>query len=223
MSDPAQVRIVNTALNALGQEPVTDLTDASLDGSVAAVKILRVLDTARETVLARHGWVCALEYDTLSPSVIPGAANFRYPTVFLVPGNSLRVWEIDGDPWNGDLAGGWGPRWQVGTIENGASARTIIRASSGAFPLAGGVTTLNIAYVRLANWQALDAHVADAVAFDAAARAAASITGEISMSDKMAKKAEQQVMIAIGIDGTQEGGQPPLAPSIPAAIRNRSR
>ena len=62
MSDPIQLRIINMALFELGQEPVVDLTSGSLEQSMAATKLMRVIDDARDTVLSRHGWTCALEY-----------------------------------------------------------------------------------------------------------------------------------------------------------------
>lgn len=230
MSSPAKERIVNAALLMLGQEPVTDLSEASLQGSVAAVKLLRVLDDAKAAILCRHGWVCALDYKTLTPAVIPAApANWRYPTVFQLPGEALEVWEIEGL-----LREDWGPRWQVGTVEAvGGSAVKIIRAArqqpgqtalgmwGGDF--AGPVCSLNVAYVRDCNWAALSRHLVDAVAAEAAARCAYSVTGDKTVGPSLQKEAETRVQRAIGSDGTQEGGQAPAAPSIPFALRNMSR
>lgn len=229
MSDPAKVKVVNTTLFLLGQEPVTDLTDASLQGSVAAVKILRVLEDAKAEVLCRHGWVCALEYVTLTPAVMAAAKpNWRYPTTFLLPGGALSVWEIEGVRRED-----WGPRWQVGTVETADSARTVIRAArqepgQTAFGNWGGdysgpVCALNVAYVRSCNWQALSRPLANAMAYEAAKRAAYSITGDKALGPSLMKAAEDAVQKAIGADGTQEGGQPPAAPSIPFALRNMSR
>jgi hypothetical protein len=129
MSDPIQVQLVNTALSDLGQEPVSDLTPDSLAQSNAAVKLLRVLDTARDVVLARHGWTCALEYVALQPATLPPAyQNFRYPTSYLLPADALRVWEIAGVSFNGNF-NCWAPRWQVGTTEISGSPQIIIRAT----------------------------------------------------------------------------------------------
>lgn len=216
MTDTAQVAAVNTALELLGQEPVTDLSDASLEASNAAVKVLRVIETARDTVLRRHGWVCALSYVTLAPAVIVEPPNWRYPTAFLLPGDGLRVWEIEGQVFDPCLPGGWGVRWQVNTVETADTARTVIRA-------AGELTGLNVAYVRRANWAALDPHVRDAVAHEAAARAGYTVTGDRNVAGGIAKQAEARFQIAVSVDGTQEGGQPPAAPSIPAWLRAMSR
>jgi hypothetical protein len=77
--------------------------------------------------------------------------------------------------------------------------------------------------VRDCNYQALDQHVADAIAFDAAARAAYTVTADASLQAGLEKKAENKVLMAISVDGTQEGGQDPLAPSVTSLIRRISR
>lgn len=210
MSDALRVRAVNKALNLMGQELVADLSDASLQQSLAATKILRVLDDARDAVLARHGWARALSYVTLQPATLPGYTNFRYPTLYLLPGNALRVWEIDScaEPH-------WLPRWQVGTEEAGDGAVLVIRSTQ--------TDALNVAYVRRANWASLDAQIADAVGYEAGARAAYSVTGDQALAEKLAARAENKVLLAISGDATQEGGQPELAPSKPMLLRNMSR
>lgn len=213
MTDTATT-LVNKALGLMGQEPVADLGEASRQDSIALVKTLRQLDAARESVLSRHGWTCALEYVVLAQALIPGyVAASRYPGLHLLPRNALKVWEIEGER---DISL-WAPRWQVGTVEmDGVGVRKIIRSSS-------ATGSLNVAYVRVADWLALDAHVADAVAIDLAARACFAVTGDATLAGKLATSAEQKALAAVSGDADQEGNQPPLAPSIPAAIRNRSR
>jgi hypothetical protein len=223
MSDPAQVRIVNNALGHLGQEPVTDLEDASLaglggGGQADAGATTRPSDTVLATATAGSD---ALKYVTLT--AVPDlpaklAVSDRLPRPGRQParvGDRRRAGELAA------CAGSWGPRWQVGKIEAGDAARWIIRASKDACS-GGTLDSLNIAYVRKANWASFSAHLADAISYEAAVRAAYSITGE-QPSATLTKRAAEQIMVAIGIDGTQEGGQPPAAPSIPAAIRNMSR
>jgi hypothetical protein len=216
MPDAAQVQIINTALGVLGQEPVAALDEASLKASLSATKLMRHIEAARDAVLARHGWTCALEYVALSPAAIGGYVNWRYPTVYYLPGAALRVWEIEGVSVVAGGADCWGPRWQRGTVEDGAGARQVIRAQS-------GDGDLNVAYVRRANWTALDTHVADAVAYETAARGAYSVTADQGKAMKAGQAAEARILLAISVDGTQEGGQPSLAPSIPAAIRASAR
>lgn len=220
MTDVAEVKIVNTALGLLGQEPVADLSEPALAASMAATKLMRHIDVARDTVLRRHGWTCALEYATLSPAILDGYVNWRYPTVYLLPANALRTWEIGGITFSG-AAGSlesdcWAPRWQCGTFETDDGARQIIRAQN-------ADETLNIVYIRRCNWAALDSHLADGVAFDLAARGCYDVTGDVARTSQLKKDAEAKVMLAISVGDTQEGGQPPLMGSTPAAIRNSSR
>lgn len=213
LSADIPLTVINQALFELGSEPVSDLSDSTLETSLAAVKLLRVVEASRDIVLRRHGWTCALEYVTLAPAVIAG--NYRYPTVFLLPGNALRVWEIDG-VCIGIPGTDWPQRWQMGTIEDGAAARQIIRA-------AGSPASLDVAYVRRAVWAAIEPHVLDAIAYDLAARGCYAVTGDLGQAKKLLGQAEQKAIAAVSVDGTQEGGQPALGPSIPAALRAYSR
>lgn len=211
MSDAAKVSIVNQALSMVGKEPVVDLSDTSLEANGSAAKLMRQIDNARDTVLNRHGFTCALQYARISPAILEGYANFRYPTVYLLPGDALRVWEIDGR-----RVDEWPMRWQAGTFQLGGAARQIIRAVN-------ADNALPVAYVRRAAWEALDTAVANAVAGTLAASCAWNITGDRAAAGDLAKQAEALAQMAISVDSTQEGGQPPLAVSIPQLLRNRSR
>jgi len=205
-----KVDVMNGALFALGQEPVTDLTQNSIDQSNAVFKLLRFLDVARDLVLARHGWACALEYARLAPTVLAGYENWRYRYTYLIPAGGVNVWEIEGHRWFEGF--GWGvhgDRWEVGSFDIDTGSRKIIRSFDG--------VELKVAYVKRRNWEALDVHVADAIALTAAARGCKSVTGSADKS--IDDKAEQQVMLAMGIDGTQAHGQPLLGLSRPAEIR----
>ena len=251
MPDATAVNLVNTALGLLGQEPVVDLSDASLAQSNAAVKLLRVLELARDAVLGRHGWTCALAYVTLQPAIIPNdPADWRYPTRYLVPADCIRIWEIGGIEWSGSFAC-WQPRWQVGTTEANGSPQFIIRASafvdtgdgfglgylddyvagwssapSSSDPAAqtdGSAAQqlgpLDIAYVRRADWLALDGNLIDAIATDAAARSCYSITGDSQRAQALKKEAEGLIQLAVGSEAGGEGMQPAWGPSIPLMLR----
>lgn len=238
MSDRNKVKVVNKALSRLGKEPVPDLGDASLAASNAAVKLLRVIEDVRDSVLRRHGWECSLTYQTLAPAagapVSPsGAPNWRYQTAFPVPGDFLRVWEIQ-NPWmnlalNGlvppddwGMAAAWpGPylpeeRWQVNTVENDVGSTSQILTYD-------QLDSLNLCYVRRVGWGALDPHLRDAIAEQLAFEGCFDVTGDQARADKLEKSAEGKIQLAISVDGTQEGGQPPLATSLPGLIRNVSR
>ena len=216
MTDVAKVNIVNTALFQLGQEPVPDLTDASLTSSVAAVKLLRVIDQARDDILSRQGWLCAMQYVTLSPVIIPGYVNWKYPVVYQLPGDGLRVWQIAGYPLTEYYSMFWRQRWELGTIDTDMGPLKIIRSCDDS-------GSIDVAYTRRASWGALSEHVAMAVAFDTAALAAVSVTGDANLAKKLDADAEGRVRMALSTEAMQEEGQTPIAPSIPEAIRNYSR
>lgn len=228
MPDVAQVSMMNRALFQLGNEPVADLSDASLAQSNAAVKILRIMDDSRDVVLHRHGWCCALTYVTLAPMATP-PANFRYAAAFQCPGDFVRVWEVANPFDDGTQVSVVPPqdyfmtpdpnfypeeRWQLVTVDTDQGAQSMILT-------ADALDTLNLCYVRRAGWGALDPHLRDAIAFDMAARAGFSVGG--MDPGKLEKAAETKILAAISVDATQEGGQPILAPSIPAALRNFTR
>ena len=215
MTDAAQVQIVNTALALLGNEPVIDLGDDSLQGSGAAYKLMRSLDTARDVILRRHGWLCALTYTALSAEAAE-AGNWKYPWLYRLPGDALRTWEIGGVVFGGTEFECWAPRWQTATIDSDLGAVQVIRSRD-------NVTALNIAYVRRASWGALDIHIADAIAHELAGRCCYSINGDQGKAERLKQAAEAKALMAISVDGTQEGSQEPIAPSIMQGIRNSSR
>ncbi|MGH6958596.1 MAG: hypothetical protein ACREEW_18170 [Caulobacteraceae bacterium] len=219
----SQLSVINAALGILGREPVADLTAASLAKSDATVKLLRSIETAKNVVLQRHGWLCALTYASLAPAQIPNYSNWRYPFVFLAPGDALRIWEVAGWGCEGQPSWGGPPRWEVGTYDFAPGAsRFLIRVGSWweAQAIADGAAgELNIAYVRRCAWEALTELLGDAIAYEAAWRQCNSITGDKQLAQGLEQTKERMVQMALGEDATQTGGQPPLAPSIPAALR----
>jgi hypothetical protein len=246
MADSGEVNAVNRALFRLGQDPVVDLSDASLDFSNGAVKLLGAMDDARDLTLARHGWACALEYVTLQPATIANYVNWRYPTVYLLPPDALRVWEIGGTVANGNEYQSWLPRWQLGTTEVDGAPRLIIRASAdtgGSYLIDGAywgwssapassdgppadpmlMGPLYVAYVRRCAWGAMDPHVYEAAYVRLAAIGCFSVTGDARLAQKLEVEAEQKAIAATQMESNSEGGQPPLAPSIPHLLRMHSR
>lgn len=223
-ADPAELSALNDALFLLGQEPVAGVADADLQGSVALVKLLRVVDQARDTALRRHGWTCALRYDVMAPASLADYSNFRYPTVFKLPGEFLRLWELEGQPcgsWDPDLGwiatwSGYGPRWQMGSHEDGSGSTVkVLRTSQ--------LDSANVVWIKRIGYGAMDAHVLDYFAHELAARGCFSITGDVQKAKELHAQAEEKALMAISVDGTQEGGQPAWAPSRTAAIRAMSR
>jgi len=247
VDETAKTEAVNSALIACGKEMVPDLSDQSLQSSIAARKIVAVLPRAKKTILMKFGWTCALEYTTIQPSVIPNLPpNRRYRTTFLMPGDFLRAWEVQGVPCQWDEANKcwppftWEPRWQLGTTEVNGSTQKFIRASAGpglgligddfgsasadlgdyGFPGAIGVQSLDpLIYVRDADWGSLDITVLDLVAYEAAARASYAITSNLQLQGKLDQYVAKKLLEAVGPDAGSEGGQPGPMPSIPQSIR----
>jgi hypothetical protein len=241
-----EVEAVNQALLLLAQDPVVDLSDASLDYSVSATKLVPAMDRARDLTLARHGWACALEYVTLQSATIANYVNWRYSDVYLLPPDALRVWEVAGTIANGNEYQSWLPRWQIGTTEVDGAPRLIIRGSAytgGSFLIDGaywgwsslpssgapdpavpvGLGDLPVAYVRRCSWQAMDPHVFEAAYTRLAAMGCYSVTGDLALKKTLELQAEQKAVAATQMENVAEGGQPSIAPSIPHLLRMRFR
>lgn len=177
----AATKIVNAALVQLGEDTV-----ASIDADPApsrVVKILPHLQPAIDAVLKRYGWLCALEYATLTPSgLVP--ANWRFPFAYVMPEGGLRFWTVE-------RATGW----ERGVWENPVTGavQTILRAIEGG--------PVNVAYVKRRAADALDANVSDAVAFELAARACRPMNGSAERALELRRIADQALMTAMSADG----------------------
>lgn len=176
----AETALVNGALVQLGEDTVTSVTQDPPPSRL--VKILPHLQPAIDAVLMRYGWLCALEYGTLTPSPdIPG--NWRFPHAYVLPEGALRFWEVS------RISG-----WERGVEErpDGAS-RMILRATEGG--------ALNVSWVKRRPADALDVNVIDAVRFELAARACGPITGSEEKALKLRQVADRAVLSAMGTDG----------------------
>jgi len=179
MSDAATL-LINGALVQLGEDTVASISGDPPPSRV--VKILPHLQPAIDAVLVRYGWLCALEYTTLTPSPhIP--ANWRFPFSYLAPEGALRFWEV------ARVSG-----WERGVWQRpDGVAAPILRATEGG--------AINISYVKRRDADALDANVADAVTFELAARAARPIGGSTERALELRKLADQAILAAMGTDG----------------------
>lgn len=177
----AATKIVNAALVQLGEDTV-----ASVDPDPAPsrlVKILPHLQPAIDAVLKRYGWLCALEYATLTPSgLVP--ANWRFTYHYVMPEGGLRFWTVD------RLTG-----WERGVWEHPATgaAQTVLRAIEGG--------EMKVAYVKRRSADALDANVADAVAFELAARACRPMNGSAERALELRRIAGEALAAAMSADG----------------------
>lgn len=174
-------RIVSAALVQLGEDPVTSIT---LDPSPSRLtKILPHLQDAIEAVLVKYGFLCTLEYYTLTPSdLVP--ANWRFPFHYIIPEGCLRFWEVD------RVTG-----WERGVWENPANGatQTVLRAKEGG--------SINLSCVKRRSADALDANVRTAVVFELAARACRSMNGSVERALELRNLADKAVITAQGTDG----------------------
>jgi len=177
----AGTRIVNGALVQLGEDTVADLDAPPRPSRI--VKIMPHLAPAIRSVLKRYGFLCSLEYATLTPSGdVPG--NWRFPVHYVMPEGGLRLWTVD------RLSG-----WERGTwVRPGDStALTVIRASEGG--------AINVAYVVERAADQLDSNVEDAVVFELAARACRPMNGSVERALELRKIADEAILNAIASDG----------------------
>lgn len=177
----AATDIINGALVQLGEDTVS-----SLDADPAPSRLTKLmphLKPALRSVLKRYGFLCALEYATLSPSGdVP--ANWRFPFHYLMPEGGLRLWTVE-------RVSGWERGKWVRPADK--AALTVIRAKEG-----GG---LNVAYVAEREPDQLDANVADAVVFELAARACRPMNGSVERALELRKIADAAILTAIAADG----------------------
>lgn len=229
MADVTQVSIMNKALFMLGKPPVADLSDASLKQSAAATKLMGQMATSLAGVLTLHGWLDALTYVTLQPAVIANDSNWKYSTVYRLPADFVHLWEINTPDSLYPFWSGWadlvqygiiapvcsGAAWETGTIDTSSGAMDVLRCNL--------TDSVQLSYVRLCSYGALGQHLQDLVAYDLAKVGAFNVTGQNSLAQALDKGWEDARAKAISADGMQQGGQAPIAASIPAMIRDLSR
>lgn len=194
----AQLKIINLALAHLGESQV-DTLDLD-DTSEAARKLLPFLDTVRDQVLAGHGWRAAMAYDTLPDS--GDAAGWKYGYVLHLPGDCLRVWEVDPD--QRPVA------WERAVRQLGDEERAVILSDK---------APLNIAYVRRIGWDGIPVELYAAMAAWTASMGAMPIQGDGEKSARLMKLAGELVAKAAAGQGTQAGGQQVLVESGFASLR----
>lgn len=195
----AALKMVNGALVQLGEETVATLTGDPPPARV--VKILPHLQPAIRAVLKRYGFLCALDYATLSPSLdVPG--NWRFPVHYVMPEGGLRLWTVE-------RISGW--ERGVWVRPTDGAGLTVIRAKEDGL--------LNVAYVVERAADMLDANVEDAVTFELAARACRPMNGSMERALELKKIANDAVMTAIAADGQDAKADDEMITDRLAALR----
>ena len=85
------------------------------------------------------------------------------------------------------------------------------------------LTQLAISYTRRCNWSAFPRVLLDAIGFETAALGCYTVTADQQRQKVLDQASEERLLMALSIEATQEGGAPPIAPSIPARIRMITR
>lgn len=229
----AKTRAMNIALAQLGKLPVSDLNEQSLRASSAAMKLFSFIDDARDHVLERQGWLCAMTYTQLDPATdaqIETDNCWRFPVYYVLPGDCVKVWEVRTptliQPWWGDID--WiafselgppvmeGEAWQVTTKDwSDGSSQKIIRTDL--------QCQIALSYTRRCNWAAFPFTILQAIGFELAALGCYTVTADQQRQQKLEQLAEQKTQLALSVEATQEAGMAALAPSIPARIRAITR
>jgi hypothetical protein len=183
--------VINLAFAHLSEPTVLNLDGDPRPPNV--VKALAQFDQALEAALCRAGWLCALESRTLDPDDFAGDWRYRYR--FTCPAGTLKVWAVDG---------GDGFAWQAGTKitggDGGAIERTVRAEVSG---------PLKVDLVMRRPVEALTPLLADALAWELAARLAGPIQSSEAKSKWAQDKAEEAYLLAAGAEATEIGGQEP--------------
>ena len=195
----AATAVVNAALVHLGEDTV-----ASIEADPAPSRIVKIMPHLRpaiRAVLKRYGFLCALEYATLTPSAdVPG--NWRFPVHYVMPEGGLRLWTVE------RLTG-----WERGVWvrPSDQAGLTVIRAKQGG--------PLDVAYVTERAPDFLDANVADAVAFELAARACRPMNGSVERALELRKIADEAILTAIAADGQDAKADEEMITDRVAALR----
>lgn len=199
-----QLTLLNLALAHHGEDP-TDTLDLNVMATNPR-KVFRFMERARDQVVGSHHWSWATEFSVWNPATEGG--NWRFQSCYLQPADCLRVVEVD----SGAMCGG--PHWQRGTWTNPDNA-----ADQKAAIFADSAGPLNVAWVRRIGWDALPPDIEDTFGYWLASMAGFSINGDLAKADVLMKRAVSARSLAMGADGVQSGGGPPLLESGFAALR----
>lgn len=189
-----QLSIINLAFSHL-----TEPTVLTLDGDPRAPNVVKALaqwDQALDVALSRAPWLCALERRSIDPDLAPtqGWGDWKYPARYTLPTGTLKVWSV------GLCEGG---AWERGTaVDANGAAISVIRA--------GAVATLPVELCVRRKAEVLTPLLADALAWELAAR----LAGPIQSSEEKGRwaegRAETAYALAASAEASEIGGQDPL-------------
>ena len=170
------------------------------------MKALAQWDQALDVALVREPWLCAMETRRLPIDTAPpgGFGDARYTGRFTCPKETLKVWSVDD---------GHRFAWQAASRkdQNGAVTR-IIRANHNG-PLIADL-------IMRRDPEALTPLLADALAWELAARLAGPIPSSEEKGRWASDKAATAYQLAAGNEASEIGGQDPAVEYGLTAARN---
>lgn len=172
------VEIANLALRKMGQDRIASLDDEN--EAARAVKDVHLL--ARDIVLRKHPWNCALALKVLAPDAAAPPFGFTYAYSFPTSPFCLRVWRLDADE---HPRAKWKARGRKIHTDEGPA--------------------LYVEFIsRLDDPEQFDANLAEAVAAEIAAKTAFRITASRTAEKEMNDWARETIPEARSYDA-QEG------------------
>lgn len=191
-----QLSIINLAFSHL-----TEPTVLTLDGDPRPPNVVKALsqwDQALDVALSRAPWLVATERRTVDADAAPvgGWGDWKYSDRFSLPKGAIKVWSV---------AGGDDFAWERGVVVdvNGAVI-PVIRAMY--------VGPLQVELCLRRPAEALTPLLADALAWELAARLAGPIQSSEEKGRWAAGKAEDAYLLAAMSEASEIGGQAPLIP-----------
>lgn len=185
-----KLSIANQALAMLGQDPTETLT--LQDARAPTRRLVVFMDQALDEVLNHHFWTDAQRHPELTAvAAAEGDADWKYPYVYKLPSDVLRVVGVEG-----------GMAWQQATRANGAAEERIIRSANPG--------PLQLTCIARIGWEVLPTHLVTPVAARLAALACFAVTGDQARARDLVKASNDALYAALGKDALQEGGQAPL-------------
>lgn len=184
MTTTAKTDLVNKAMAHLG-EPAFTTIDTDPPGAALA-KVLGQLDGrfgAERIALARHPWLCALSYASLS-AISPTVSNWKWQYGFLLPDTFVKMWVVDGDD----------QPFEVGTLEISTVIKNVVWAN---------VAALDVCYTEQKGFEAYTPDFGEYMALLLASKTAGPLKSDYEAARRLAKEAGDQALLAMSGEAGQ--------------------
>lgn len=184
-----ELSIMNAALAHLGEE--RQLDDPAAAPAPREQRVLQaLLPMVRDAMLRKHPWLCAEARLTVTRQPLDADADWAFANLFLLPVDMLRLWHVESDY-----------PWQVGShaIRNEDGAVTSRRTAL----FSGAAGPLSLRIVERVAYEHLDACLADAMAYELAARAAGPLQADKALAKQLNADAREALAMAVTIETSE--------------------